>query len=386
MFLERKLKTTEDRYFLTSEFFVGFTIVIFFLLEIINGVYFFNNPDQILSLSFYPKIIWQFFLLIFIGVSYRKLNKRELCFFLFSLIVVVLSLIRFQSSLVGIKHFDKLLLFFFSYIFLRLYNARLSTGLRLFDIVLISNSLLIFIGFLFGIEFFKSYPFSSRFGYSGVFCRYSINDVSFFYLIAIFYSFYRWKRGEIKLWIFIIIYFSSFLVGTKAIYLQNFILLGYVFVAERRSRFMILSITVSAIILLLITYNFSFWNDLLKEKGILAVLTSTRSELLLEKYPLMIQELSAFNILLGFKNPFPYFVEMDVIDLFLTIGILGGSMIFYFYRSILFQFERNNYFAWTFIGTFILMVCISGRYSYSGMNAFYFPFFLYYLQKEQSTT
>lgn len=383
MFLLKKLNVAEDNYCLTSEFFIGFTIVFFFVLEVVNGIYFFNNPDQILSLSFYPKIVWQFILLIFIGVSFRKLNRRELWFFLFSLIIVIIALIRFQSSVVGIKHFDKLLLFFFSYIFLRLYNPRLSTMLRLFDIILISNSLLIFVGFLLGIEFFKSYPFSSRFGYSGVFCRYSINDVSFFYLIAIFYSIYRWKRGEIKLWFFIIIFFSSFLVGTKAIYLQNFILLGYVFVAERRSRIMIISITVSAIIILLITYNFSFWNDLLKEKGILAVLTSTRSELLLEKYPLMIQDLSVFNILLGYKNPFPYFVEMDVIDLFLTIGIIGGSTIFYFYRSILFQFERNNYFAWTFIGAFILMVCISGRYSYSGMNAFYFPFFLYYLKQNE---
>ena len=354
--------TIEDKFFLTSEIFVGFTIVIFFLLEIINGVYFLNNPDQILSLSFYLKIIWQFILLLFIGVSYRKLNKGELWFFLFSLIIGIIALIRFQSSIVEIKHFDKLLLFFFSYVFLRLYNPKLSTALKLFDIVLISNSLFIFAGLVLGIEFFKSYPFTSRFGYSGVFCRYSINDVSFFYLIAIFYSFYRWKIGEIKLWNFIIIFFSSFLVGTKAIYLQNFIFLGYVFVAERRSRFVILSITVSAIIVLLLTYNFSFWTVLLKEKGILAVLTSTRSELLLEKYPLMIQNLSVWNALLGFRNPFPYFVEMDIIDLFLTIGIIGVSAFFYFYSSILFHFKKDNFFVFPFICTFIVIVCITEKY------------------------
>ena len=116
------------------------------------------------------------------------------------------------------------------------------------------------------------------------------------------------------------------MIGTKAIYLQNFIFLGYVLIAERRSRLVIFSISMCAVILLLVTYNFSFWNVLLKEKGTLAVLTSTRSELFLEKYPLVIQNFSVWNVLFGFKDPFPYFVEMDIIDLFLTIGLIGGRV------------------------------------------------------------
>jgi TRAP-type uncharacterized transport system fused permease subunit len=135
-------------------------------------------------------------------------------------------------------------------------------------------------------------------------------------------------------------------------------------------------------VIMLYYYNFSFWKDLLEEKGWLSVLTSKRNELFVQNIPIAIKELSLWHLLFGYPNPFQYFVEMDIVDLILTLGIVGAVFMGFFYKKLLFRFDLDNSFAWFFVIVFIIMITITSRYTYSGTNAITFPLFLYYLRNK----
>ncbi len=371
-----------------ATYFIAFSMIMFALLEVLNGVLFYTGFNWILSPSTLPKLVWQIVLFVLVFKKLHSLSQLEKLFIIFSLTsITVLGLNYFlnaDNSLWAVKHLDKLFLCFYVYIFLCHYDIKLARLLQVLDWIFIANSVIILIGLMFNIEFFKSYPFSERFGFSGIFARVSINDVSLFYLIGNFYLFYRWKHHEINVLYFIIVFGASFFVGTKAIYLQNVILLVFIAVSLKEYRKQILIFGGLIITVVILSYNFSFWYELYKEKGILSALTSLRSDLFIERIPKAIEEMGIVNIFFGMVNPFPYFVEMDIVDLFLTLGLVGFILYIYFYYKILFQFSSKNYFAWMFVAAYFILVSVSGRYLYSGVNVIYFPLFLYYLKLNQS--
>lgn len=368
-------------------FLMSSMIFVFFLLELINRVYFIFFPDSKESLSFYPKMFLQLLFVIPVLYNYKSQSKESKYFIITSAVIMLIGVIRFYGDLElyvnGIKHFNKLVLYFFVYLFFFMFNPKSKTIFKVFEWILIVNAVLILIGLLTGFEHLKSYPFTQRFGYSGVFSRHAINDVSLFYLVGVFYMFIRWKRKETTTVLFFLVFISSFFVGTKAIYLQNIILTVFVIFSYKALRNKVLIFFLTASLVLLLVYNFSFWDNLLKTKGIFAVLSSLRTDLLLQKLPLAIAEGTPLNLLFGFSNPFPYFVEMDFFDMIFTIGIIGTGLIFYFYFRVLFALKTNDKaFHYLFMATFFLMVLVSGRYTYSGMNVIYLPLFLYYLGNE----
>lgn len=369
---------------------VNFSLIIFFILEIFNKIYFFIYPTLELSISFYPKIIIQLIFILPVLINFNHLKRTEKFFVLFSFSLATIGIIRFNSNLelliIGMKHLNKLTLFIYVFLFFNLIKPSLKLSLEIFDWILIINSILIIIGFTVGIEYLKSYPFTSRFGYSGAFCRHSVNDASLFYLIANFYSFLRWQRGAKSYWFFLVVFFTSFLIGTKAIYLQNIILIIYGLTLKNQIKKVVSIIAIISVITLVFFYNFSFWTQYLDHKGILYVLTSARSELFMTKLPIALENTTIASLLFGFNNPFQYFIEMDMIDLVLTIGLTGSIMLLYFYFTLLFSFERKNIYAWIFTCTFFLLVIISGRYLYSGLNAIYLPFFIYYLKQNMENS
>lgn len=368
--------------------FIPISISLFFTLECINGIYFFLvESSSSLSLSFPIKLLWEIGIILLLLWQVKSIENRYKVFLGFVIVSFVVGFFRFSNDLIlmihGLKHYNKLFIFLIVYIFLDLYRPKLGKGLRLLDYVFVLNSALIIIGLLAGIQFLRSYPYTERFGYSGVFCRYSINDVSLFYLIGNFYMLYRWKQGNVALWLFAFVFIASFLVGTKAIYLQNALLMLYiVFRVKELSKYIIV-LGVISFSILLCYYNFSFWEDIIEQRGLLSAITSLRSDLLVSKVPLVIENLSIWSTLYGLNNPFQYFVEMDLVDLVFAFGIVGSGLLGYFYGNILFRFKKEDHFAWMFIIVYILLACISGRYTYSGVNALYFPLFLYYLKKNE---
>lgn len=371
--------------FENSNILMTISIVAFFLLELGNRVYFFLLPEESLSISFYPKMLLQIFFILPVISRYNVLPIAGKVLIWFSFALVILGLFRFADNMHlfigGMKHYNKALLSFFVYFYLTISKPLSQRIYKVFDSILIVNAILITIGLLTGFEYLKSYPFSERFGYSGVFSRYAINDLSLFYLIGNFYMYARWKRQEVKTLFFGLVFLSSFLVGTKAIYLQNLILIAYVFFSDKKSRFFVISSALVSIAVLLFVYNFSMWENIFQSKGILAVLSSLRTELLMDRIPRAFLDGTLIDLLVGFRYPFWYYVEMDIIDMILTFGIIGTGIFSFLYVKVLFWPSLNQVGLITvFAFTFILLASISGRYTYSGMNAVYLPLFLYYIR------
>ncbi len=341
-------------------------------------------PSRTISISVYPKMMWQFIFVLPLILRYNKLQKIDKWFLLYAFGLLILGVVNFSSDRTlffsGLKHYNKLILPFFVYLFIARFNINIQKGLKALDIIFLINAIVIFVGFVFEIEYLKSYPFTTRFGYSGIFSRYAINDVSLFYLIGNFYFFARWYNGETTLLLFLVVVMSSFLVGTKAIYLQNIFLLSYIILKEPRYRIVAIITIILASLLIFTFYNFDFWEQLYRHKGVLAVLTSLRTELIMERIPLAWCQITLKNFVIGFNQPFKYFVEMDLIDLILTLGVVGATILIKFYFKILFNFKKENHYARYFVAVFFIMILISGRYTYSGLNAVYFPLFVYYLK------
>ena len=367
--------------------YISFSLILFVILELTNGIWFFFGYEWILSPSSIPKLLWQIVLFCLVSKKIYSLSKNEKLLLLFSLLIIIYGIYKYYNNVSdyiwAVKHLDKLFIVFFVYILLRNYDINLKKVLPILDWIFIGNSLLIIVGLLFNIEFFKSYPFSERFGFSGIYSKMSINDVSLFYLLGNFYMFYQWRNNENSIYKFVIVFGASFLVGTKAIYLQNLFLISYIVLFEKELRMQILTMTVVFTLLLISIYNFSFWQGLYLEKGLLSVITSLRSDLFSERIPNALEQLSVSSLLLGYRDPFPFFVEMDIVDLFLTLGVIGGLLYSYFYLKIIFNFSSKNYYAWAFVICYFILVSISGRYLYSGVNAIYFPLFIYYLKQEE---
>ncbi|MBR8537376.1 hypothetical protein KDU71_17545 [Carboxylicivirga sediminis] len=385
MFLKQSLKEPE----IANTRFVIASLILFFLLDSVNGVLFFYDFKWFVSPSTIPKLIWQAILMVLIINKWERLLKQEKLFLLFSFIVIITKAVIYWKSgtniIWGIKHINKLFLFFYVMIFLNHYKFSQKKAASVLDWIFVFNSALIIVGFLFQIEFFRSYPYSERFGYSGIFPRMSINDVSLFYLIGNFYLFYRWTKKVCPMWMFTIVFFASFLVGTKAIYLQNVLLMAYVVLVDGVLRKYVVVVGLFSMVVLFSFYNYSFWEKILDDKGVFYALTSVRSELLQNRLPLALENGNILDLLIGFDNPFQFFVEMDLIDLFFTLGIGGTVGLAFFYNKILFNFNRNHSYAIFFVVVFFVMITIAGRYTYSGVNAFYLPLFLFMLNDEKNS-
>jgi hypothetical protein len=383
MSLIQKLRSKEE---IVIDYFLPFSIFFFFFLDALNGIYFFFifESGVPFSISFLPKLFWEFLLILILSIRKKEILLKYKYFVFFILIILLLTALKnnnsFFKTVFILKHFNKLFLPFLFFIFLEQFRPLITRGIKAYELILIINSISIFIGFIFGFECFKSYPFTERFGYSGWFPGHSINDVSLFYLIANFYAFNQWKKGFLNFGIFVLIFGSSFFIGTKAVYLQNVILILYVIIADKKLAKYVLPFGALFIMLVLVFYNFTFWADLLEKKGLMAVLSSMRTELFLSKLPSLISELNLWNLMFGFSDPFRLFIEMDLYDLFIFLGVIGTPLFVFFYFKILFNFGRNDCFAWTFVFTFFLLVFLSGRYTYSGVNGVYLPFFIYYLK------
>src|SRR5699024_7593234 len=88
--------------------------------------------------------------------------------------------------------------------------------LHIFEYLLVINSVLILIGFLFEISFLQSY-LGNRFGYNGLLITTATG--TYFHIIGLCYFLMRYKKNILKKWKFWLLVIASLLIGTKSIIL-----------------------------------------------------------------------------------------------------------------------------------------------------------------------
>ena len=257
-------------------------LIILFLIFLIANFYFFSDA----SFEFYESIS----------------NGNIFCFikYLYPFIFIgVFSLIKNNKEIIHI---------FFSII----------------ESVLVANAFFIFIGFIFSIDYFQSYPHSFRFGYSGILDRVFLVNFSITIIS-------RWIFIKKMDWRFYVMSLGALLTGTKLILLFFTILAIYYLYEKGKTKWLFFLSSILLIglvfyreIIIFMTKLFPFWQPLLIKQEYITIIFSRRNLNFSRIIEYLEVEGTNKNLLIGGIEFPKYLVEMDFVDLFLFFGLIGG--------------------------------------------------------------
>lgn len=227
------------------------------------------------------------------------------------------------------------------------------------------------LGLIFKIEFFRSYPFSDRFGYDGLFFR--SWTASYFYLIAII-AFLNIDKKIFKLALYLAIGFGLFL-GTKLAFLGILLILIYhVFKKNWHKEKSKALIVISGFIILIVSFKIWFsrlFNVILnvyKEDGLITAFFSHRNVSFKNVIvPYVKESWSSLNYLFGSGDNYFIYSEMDIIDVFLMFGLFSILFIYTYY----YKMFGNKYMLFL---TFFIGVFFSGNFFNNSTATFLFFF------------
>jgi hypothetical protein len=362
---------------------LAYLLAIFFLFDVLNVLLFktrFVDCDfslfQYLRLSAIPKGIVFIVLgsrLRWCGLSYKGI--MVVLYLLFS----ILSSISFNSIYSQFSWFVLLIKYMFPvvlyYYFKNINSDDLVLAQKVFLSIIILQVVFVLTGYVLDLEFLSSYGLL-RFGFSGLI--FSVNEVSFFYSIAGVFLILLWYN-EGRHYYLIVLFFvvaCGLLSGTKAFFISGFfisILLFYV--VKQKLGYRAAGAALVVILILFIAFlNFSpvvdFYLSFMKNKGILSMLTSFRSDLVVERLPELYSKWEIWNVIFGGMNPQNQLVEMDLLDLFSFGGVLGFIIYFWFMKSTVFAMKNNVFIIILFL-SWLITGALAGHVFNSGITSLY---------------
>lgn len=254
-----------------------------------------------------------------------------------------------------------------------------------YEFLVLLNSCLIIIGFIFSINYFKTYA-GARFGYSGLMI--SSATATYFYSIAIFYFFRRYKEKAIQKWKFFGCVLASVFVGTKSIYLFLVLLAVFYIIRYVRSKnlkyvflFIVASLAMGFSIYLF--YINPVFSRIRISVGILSSILSYRDQLFMERtLPFIEENWSVLNYLFGGVADFETRPQLEFFDLFYFWGI-GGSLIYlflYYYSYKPLKLPKQEVLFFSF--SLIIIMFLAGNFFYNASIPIYLLIFREYSNQE----
>ncbi|OIQ23503.1 MAG: hypothetical protein BM549_02760 [Lacinutrix sp. MedPE-SW] len=375
----------------------SFYIVILF--DFITKVLLIYSNDTFSKFSFIPKVVilcTMLFVCFYLGTKQKiKFIILYTLMFFFAVLAYLNLYLDFQLKTLY-KQLYSLLLYSYPFILVSFFNVigknnRRAIILSLEKHILIIgviSSILIFIGLITKIELFRSYSFSNRFGYNGIFLKTS--EASYFYICLLLLCLYLFNN-KYKLLFIISTLLSSLLVGTKVVWLSIFlIILIYSFKKYKKTTaiFLLIPITVYFNFRQKIdSYLIELWprgEILYNENGIITILTSTR-DILLERTILFSKENWSFiNYLFGGNKYWLHKVEFEFIDLFFLFGIFGIIIFYLFLKNRFINRLQGSFSKYTLI---IILICafFAGNFfkSFLSFTVFYLVFEIIILKEKK---
>jgi len=239
---------------------------------------------------------------------------------------------------------------------------------------------LIFLGLFTEIELFRSYNYSNRFGFNGVFLKTSEASYNYMCFIAIALLNFFLKKKSVFL--FLLFAICSLLIGTKVIWLF-IILAAFLFYWNNHKKLLTL------FSVLIITVYFSFRKQinvfliqylpngeaLYRENKMITVFTSTRDLLLKETLHHVIQNWNPINYFFGGNKYWLFKVELEFFDLFFLFGFLGLAVHFFFLKDRFFKKKSYKY-TNCFIISIFICAFFAGNFfkSFLSFTIFYITF------------
>jgi hypothetical protein len=246
---------------------------------------------------------------------------------------------------------------------------------RIVSFIFIVNSLAVICGFILDIDFFRTYG-PNRFGYCGLFPIMGGGDATlFFFLALVYFSNKVLDHGKINLGI-ITSALCIGILGTKAFFcLGTVYILLFSFLYYHRFRrykpVLILFSFVLLSVLVFVYYQIDYYVDLGNKTDLMYSITSGRSLLFEKRFFSNLEDWSVVNYLFGGTNPDHFDIELDLVNIFLFLGIFGFFYYWWiFYKTIL-NLNYSNKLHLLFISLFVIGGSFVGRYFYSSINAVY---------------
>lgn len=343
------------------DFVLLFFIIGFFIGDFATSIAYKSFPGAFYRYAGLIKLCFEIIMVIIIISSKGKISKDYFIFFLLSVCFLINQFIGNQDEYLlkaevlegNIYFFNKYIYILIFIIFIKSISIKRETFTRIFNVfmyILVFNSILILIGFIFEIQLFKSYEYTDRFGYSGFFSK--PEEASFMYMIAIIYHYYLWvrKKGNKELHKILFWVFFALLIGKKSILLfLILIILGHViFIVKNR---MLYRFIIPFVVLIFYFYKetvvncvlelFPFWQDLYQKSGLITTLSSKRDILLAEAMSNVNLNWGFWNYIFGGIDISKYKVEFELVDLYLFLGVFGVA--FYFYLISIHFLKRGNF-------------------------------------------
>ncbi len=346
-----------------SDYILSAVLILFFGLEFyskICEVYFDFYPSQ-LSQILKGIVFFTFIFLLFFTKDFKVLT-------ILSLLIVSFCIGQFylenSFSKDSVKAFFRYLFPILLFIFYNSFRKpkKNSLFLKLFETLILLNSILIILGFLFSIKLFETYSFS-RFGYNGII--YASASSSYLYLIGLFYFLVKQQKQEVLNLKLILVLISCCLIGTKSIYITLVLLLFY-FVFRIKSKFKILILLFLVVFSFFSAYFFIFnsetFSKITAKNGLLSAVLSYRNEIFSKNMlPFIQNEWCLENYFFGGFPNLDLRSEMGFVDLYFMFGTIGFILYLWLYIKLYFTFKLGLL-TWFFMFILIFMIFISGNF------------------------
>lgn len=378
-----------------SFYLISSALILFFFSDGLNK-YFqygqFTNDDAIensFSISIYLRFVYEILFLLIILCNLNLVRRKIVLAIIFMILIFCIGQETFLLNYVDPEysifyHFTLLNKYLYVFIvFGGVYKVvenwkDYGRLIKIYENIIVVNSILIFVGVLFSINLFLSYyAQENRYGYDGLIP--SVNEATLYYFIAISYFYYKHFIRKEKSWKIYLVIVSSLLIGTKTIYLFLFFLIIYHLITNLSlaKKIIYISATLIVVPLLIIPVilnpSFSFlyasFTYFYEKEGFWFMITSGRSYYIQDKFVENLSHWNVINYFFGGTNQLKYMIEMDFFDLFLFLGIIGSIVLFYMYYNTIFKNSNKVKFLKFFCFCFFLLAFLSGHMFSSATNA-----------------
>ncbi len=375
-------------------------LYVFFISDACNKILYAFNYDFFRISIFFRSIYEVLFLsAILFFINDVRFLFLKLLLFLFVLFIGGQILISLNASydynyLENISHFNKyffVFIIYFSVYRIQDHTDKFQKVLRLMENIFMINSTAVIIGFIFNLNFLKTYALHYYLhGFSGFIP--AQNEATMFVFIMVSYFYYKHFILNLKSWRFYFILFSSLLLGTKGIYLFLAILLIFHFLYFSNLKTKIISLTLIVIISIGLFFYFQteqakvfleYYLTSLNRQGWYGMLVSGRNSYVTDRIPGIIRNWNIVNYFIGGEDQTRQLIEMDFFDLFFFMGIIGTILFFVLYFTSVFKFNMLRPFNLFFVFSFFALAFFGGHFFASAVNSLYVCLFSIYIYASQ---
>ena len=263
---------------------------------------------------------------------------------------------------------------------------------RVFEILVILQTLAVLVGFVFKLDFLSSYGQDYKFGYRGFIP--ARNEVSGFFVISFFYYLCQvvyFKRGILQL---IVVTIAGLLTGTKVTLILPAILLLYIarwlLSGRLNKRYFLISLVIVGMVVggllykdyllsrLEPTISYYTYRLVQLDYSIIDIASSGRSFLLNDFISDYLPRFNPLNIFFGGLDMSYFSTETDLIDVFARLGVIGGFVFYFFYLRVLLYPIRNRirFTPLVFVITWLGVSVVAGHLVFSAINGIYLAILL----------